>query len=83
MIDSETLVKSLKENICSVEFTKVNGEKRTMRCTLLDDLLPENETKKERKSNPEVLPVWDLDKEDWRSFRFDSVISFAVEETVA
>jgi hypothetical protein len=74
---------------CEVEFTKINGEKRIMPCTLSESLIPpdpvhETNTdnpidfpapKKEKKINPEVLNVWCLDKKEWRSFRIANVIS--------
>jgi len=35
------IVELLKENVCVIKFEKVNGEKRTMKCTLLEDMIPE------------------------------------------
>jgi hypothetical protein len=60
-------------------FIKANGELREMLCTLRPDLIPSapvvegTEPKAARKENPDVQAVWDLDKQAWRSFRFDSV----------
>ena len=34
------LVKNLKQNVVKVNFTKVNGEERTMNCTLHESVLP-------------------------------------------
>jgi len=34
------LVGILKSNICNVTFTKVNGEQRTMPCTLKEGVIP-------------------------------------------
>lgn len=75
----EQIVSLLKQGICDVTFTKVNGELRTMPCTLRADLLPESkqkdltfETIRERKDN--VLSVWCTDKAAWRSFRVENVI---------
>jgi hypothetical protein len=83
---SESLMKSLLENlqehICVVSFTKINGEFRKMRCTLREDILPKVEVKenaKPRKVNESVLSVWDVDKNDWRAFRLDSVTSVTVD----
>ena len=68
------LVKNLKQNVVKVNFTKVNGEERTMNCTLHESVLPvATMSQKERKENKEVLAVWDIDKNAWRSFRLDSV----------
>jgi hypothetical protein len=79
---------------CVVEFTKVNGEVRTMPCTLNEALippLPAHDTntvnpinfpapKKEKKPNLDVMSVWCLDKKEWRSFRIANVISAKVKE---
>jgi len=64
-----------RSNIISVTFTKKNGEMRTMKCSLKDEYI-DGEVKKStsiRKPNYDVLPVWDLDNNGWRSFRIDSV----------
>jgi hypothetical protein len=68
----------LQANIANVTFTKKNGEKRVLNCTLIADHLPaievkEGEEKTERKVNTDVLSVWDLENEGWRSFRLDSL----------
>jgi len=70
----------------SVEFTKVDGTQRYMVCTLAEDLLPpvdpavlaEQATKPPRKENPTVLRVFDLDINEWRSFRIDSVTNITL-----
>jgi hypothetical protein len=62
-----------------VEFTKKDGSKRKMRCTLDSNYIPKAEKtdplsqKKVRAINEEVQVVFDLDKNQWRSFRWDSV----------
>ena len=85
-ITLETLRTMLVENQCIIEFTKVNGEVRSMPCTLKAELIPptpikvlaEGETPKVKKENPEVMSVWCLDKKEWRSFRIANVISAKV-----
>ena len=59
----------------NVTFTKTNGDERVMRCTTKAGIAPPPvaERKVKYTSNPEVCPVWDLDAQGWRSFRFDSV----------
>lgn len=87
-ITREQLSELLHSGECEVEFTKVNGEKRVMPCTLNESLIPppvqvinkDNSVdslkpKREKKSNPEVMSVWCLDKKEWRSFRIANVIS--------
>lgn len=77
--DRDTLIKDLQKNVVAVYFTKVNGEKREMRCTLMPGLLPptyvqeEAEVNKFHEENREVLAVWDVMKGGWRSFRIDSI----------
>jgi hypothetical protein len=83
IITREQLSELLHTSECMVEFTKVNGEVRSMPCTLKAELIPpapvkvlaEGEVSKVKKENPEVMSVWCLDKKEWRSFRIANVIS--------
>lgn len=86
-ITPEALRTLLFENECIVEFTKVNGEIRSMPCTLDPKIVPpvpepkvlaEGEVAKVKKSNPDIMNVWCLDKKEWRSFRIANVISAKV-----
>jgi hypothetical protein len=73
----EKMKEVLKDNVCEVQFTKVDGALRTMRCTLMQDSLPPLKTDgKQRPENLDTIPVWDVEAEGWRSFRLDSVKSF-------
>jgi hypothetical protein len=80
----DELIGKLKNNICVVVFTKKDGTERSMRCTLQEGVIPEAtkedplSQKKIRSLNEEVIPVWDTEKNGWRSFRVDSVKSFSV-----
>jgi hypothetical protein len=75
----------LREGVCEVTFTKVNGDLRTMPCTLKPDMLPpvivsesqEIETPK-RKVSDKALAVFVTDICEWRSFRLDSIHSISV-----
>lgn len=69
---------ALQKEICVVEFVKVNGESRTMVCTLKESLLPENVSivVPPKQENEAVIATWDVQAEGWRSFRIDSVKSF-------
>lgn len=78
----EDLKNTLRAKIGTVTFTKQNGEERVMRCTLQDSILPEQvdlEEAVQKKGPTESLAVWDMDKNAWRSFRYDSVISVTFE----
>lgn len=82
----------LKQHVCDVTFTKVNGEIRIMPCTLIEALLPPQPfhvtntdnpvdfpaVKKQKKTVPEVLSVWCLDKLEWRSFKVMNVTQVSV-----
>lgn len=67
----------LLEGPMEIVFTKKDGTERTMKCTLNPSLVTPYEKKsdKQKTVNEDVLPVFDLDKKEWRSFRFDSIIS--------
>ena len=75
------LVGLLEKSIVEVTFTKKNGTERIMKCTLQEDYLPET-VGSERKKNEDALAVFDLDMEDWRSFRWDSIkqVNFSISE---
>jgi hypothetical protein len=70
----------LKEMLSSdvdvlVTFTKADGSERTMRCTKRSSSIPQDKTPKGTgRSSPEGTErVFDLDKQEWRSFKWDSV----------
>jgi len=75
----------LKSSVCKVTFTKVNGEVRNMRCTLLRDMIPQNSTpkafddEKVEAGLSEVIRVFDLTAQGWRSFKVANVTEFTVE----
>jgi|FreactcultureFD7_1027221.scaffolds.fasta_scaffold01388_16 hypothetical protein len=60
----------------TVYFTKKDGTERKMICTLNPDVLPKrevNENKKERIVSENIVAVYDVEAEGWRSFNIDSV----------
>jgi hypothetical protein len=74
----EEMINELREKNCRVIFKKVNGEERDMQCTLINDVLPlrVNDPKKERPVNENTIVAFDINKEAYRSFRVENVISF-------
>lgn len=80
-IDIEQLTEDLQKQICVVTFDKVNGERRVMRCTLNPHNMPLVEHKSEvtRKRNDDIISVWDVEKNAWRSFRKDKIIDWSKE----
>jgi hypothetical protein len=81
------LVQQLFENIVTVNFIKVNGEERIMKCTLKEDYLPERleiESKDliwddKKNMSKESLSVWDVEAEGWRSFRWNNLKEYNIE----
>lgn len=78
MMNRNEMVKQLKNGICEVIFEKVNGDVRTMSATLSPNHLPERDDKAPAglQRSEDVVAVWDMLKEDWRSFRVNSVKQF-------
>lgn len=74
----EEIRQKLLTGPCEVTFTKVNGEERTMVCTLKPDLLPpveEEVTSKKTKKSNQAISVFLPEEQTWRSFRVDSLKS--------
>ena len=65
----------LQSDIVKLTFEKADGSDRVMRATLKSGVVPlyERKTERVRTPNPELCSVYDLDKREWRSFRFDKV----------
>ncbi len=79
----EELLETLRNNVCEVTFTKVNGEVRVMPCTLKADIVPVYERKTPIKEATDkekaTISVWCTDANAWRSFRFDSVTDVTID----
>ena len=69
----------LEQNVLVVDFTKLNGDKRIMTCTLREDMKPRAtkddamSQKKVREVSDAVVSVWDVNAKGWRSFRYERV----------
>ena len=74
----EEMISELREKTCRVIFKKINGEERDMQCTLINDVLPlrVREPEKDRPVNENTIVAFDINKEAYRSFRVENVISF-------
>ena len=77
MFTYDNVYSILKNGVASVTFTKVDGSNRVMRCTLMDQYLPEQYRGKGAMLTEagNTIRVYDLDLGEWRSFRVDSVTS--------
>lgn len=74
----------LEQNAVVVDFTKLNGDKRVMTCTLREDIKPratKDDTmsqKAVREVSDAVVSVWDVNARGWRSFRYDRINSVEI-----
>ena len=74
----------LEQNVVVVDFTKLNGDKRVMTCTLREDMKPRAtkddaiSQKKVREVSDAVVSVWDVNAKGWRSFRYERINSVDV-----
>lgn len=80
-LNYQTVKESLKKNVLEVTFEKLNGEERIMTCTLMESKIPESMKPKgssNHKENKDVISVYDLNAEGWRSFRVDHLKNVTV-----
>ena len=80
MIDRDAVKMMISSGVTRVVFTKSNGEERVMMCTTNEFEIPIDELPKGTgpTHTSEVQRVFDVEKQAWRSFRWDSVISVEV-----
>lgn len=70
----------LKNGLVTVSFVKVDGERRDMPCTLKEDFIPVDKLPKNStatKTSTETAKVFVTDIQQWRSFRWDSIIAYS------
>ena len=79
--EKDWLVSLLRERPVEIVFIKKDGSERKMNCTLLESKIPAEKAPKgvERAKSDEVVAVFDLEAEGWRSFRWDSIKSIHFE----
>lgn len=77
--DRDWFVRFLNKNQVDITFIKKDGSERIMTCTLNPEYIPEDQQPKNSKKakSESSLPVFDLGKQEWRSFRWDSVKSMS------
>lgn len=90
-MNKDELRDSLHNSVMNITFIKKDGSERIMKCTLNSQYIPslvvssEEETlipKKIRKENDDVISVFDLDKQDWRSIIIENIISTSTEKVI-
>ena len=77
----------LKFGPVTVTFTKKDGSERVMKCTTNPTYILFKEpslveSRREKKINDDVMPVYDMEAGHWKSFRWDSIksVSFTLGE---
>lgn len=77
MAVSDELLDILLQEVAIVTFKKrTTGEIRTMPCTRNLSLVPQDMLPKgnDRQRNPDIIKVYSLDRDSWRSFHKQDVI---------
>jgi hypothetical protein len=77
----ENITELLRSSVVTVTFTKVNGEERVMKCTLLGEYVPNAATNGRvllTENTGNNISVWDVEANSWRSFRVDSVKNVSI-----
>jgi hypothetical protein len=73
----------LKFGPVTIVFTKKDGSERVMKCTTNPTYIMFKdpailESKREKKVNEDVMPVYDMESNAWKSFRWDSIKSVMI-----
>lgn len=78
----EKLVDILKHYECNIVFTNRNNELLQRTVTLREDIVPPYKSKTGRHKQPkvDVIPIWDTDLNEWRSFKIDNLIELEYED---
>jgi len=75
----EEIISKLLHGTHTLFFKKVSdGSIRKMKCTLSKEEVNESDRAKiiTDMKTKKVIPIWDVEKNAWRSFRIDSLIRF-------
>ncbi len=71
----------LKEFVVTVVFTKTDGTERILRGTLKNEYLPTHtdwDNISDSRQSDNVVAIWDLENNGWRSFRLDSIKQLSI-----
>lgn len=81
----DMLTESLSHGPLIVTFTKQDGTERVMRCTKSLDLIPADKLPKPKlptdvvaNTDPQLFKVYDMEKKEWRSFRYTTIKTIAL-----
>ena len=74
----KNLVEKLRTNVCKITFRKLNGDMRTLSGTNTKECLEEYCYSKysiDKPINPDIITLFDVDDEQFKSIRTDSIKS--------
>ena len=76
-MNRNNIIETLQQGVTEVQFTKVDGSERTMKCTLNAEYLPELEhnSTQDHPVDFNSVTVWDVEANSWRRFRVENVHS--------
>jgi hypothetical protein len=69
----------LESAIIQVTFIKKDGTERVMKCSNHAKFMPAVDRNSKKQSSAEAVTVWDIEADDWRSFRYDRVRSLKLD----
>lgn len=75
----QEILEALSEGVVDLQFKKVNGDLRNMRATRSPALIPEEKhpkTEDKREQNETIVVLFDLEVNDWRSFRIENLVEY-------
>jgi hypothetical protein len=85
-MNKSELIELLKNDEATITFKKVNGDNRVMTCTLKESVISRSADSsvatKTRNFSDAVVAVWDVEKQGWRSFVFDNLVSVETRDGV-
>ena len=81
-LNKDEMLEMLREQVVNLSFEKVkDGQVRVLNATLVSDQIPADKMPKggtvdQSVGGNETLRVFDVDIQEWRSFRIDKLLSF-------
>lgn len=85
-ISTQEVIMEALSGVCTVVFMKKDGSVGRITGTLDPDYIPQSESATRRQlfspQRGDRVIMWDLNKQDWRSFYMDKVIKFVRDDTI-
>jgi WYL_2, Sm-like SH3 beta-barrel fold len=70
----------LRQHEAIITFTKKDGTQRVMKCTLKEGVVVPHEktTDRVKEPKPDILPVWDIEAQAWRSVTIPNILTVEI-----